>query len=139
MHELGLAAALAEWLEQQVGKKHGLQTEFIHDGQRLPPDQDMRAILFRSTRELLTNVVKHAQANRVIVRLEDAGTLVRIVVKDDGVGFDVDAASDVMVREAGFGLFSIQERMADLGGSLEITSEPGQGCTAILTAPATID
>ena len=139
MNELGLAAALSEWLEEQVGKRHGLQTEFIHDGQRLLLDDDMRAMLFRSGRELLTNVVKHAQAKRVTVRLEYEGTLVRIVVEDDGVGFDVDAMPEAMEREGGFGLFSIQERMADLGGSLEITSEPGQGCTAILTAPTTID
>ena len=138
MNELGLGAALREWLEDQVGKKHGLQTEFIYDGKRFPLDDDMRAILFRCTRELLTNVVKHAQARQVTVRLERAGTLVRIVVEDDGIGFDADAIPETMEREGGFGLFSIQERMADLGGSLEIRSRPGQGCTAILTAPATI-
>ena len=55
------------------------------------------------------------------------------------IGYDVDATPEAMEREGGFGLFSIQERMADLGGSLEMRSEPGQGCTAILTAPATID
>ena len=139
MNELGLGAALGEWLDDQVGKKYGLQTEFIYDGKRFPLDDDMRAILFRCTRELLTNVIKHAQARRATVRLEDDGPLVRIVVEDDGIGYDLDATPDTMEREAGFGLFSIQERMADLGGSLEMRSEPGQGCTAILTAPAKID
>ncbi len=139
MDEIGLAAALAEWLEEQVARKHGLRTEFINDGQRLPLDDDMRAMLYRSTRELLTNVVKHAQATRVKVRLEGEGSRVRIVVEDDGIGFDAGARPRVMEREGGFGLFSIQERMADLGGSLEIRSEPGQGCVATLTSPATIE
>jgi PAS domain S-box-containing protein len=139
MHELGLAFALKEWLEDQVGKKQGLQTEFVHDGQRLPLDDDVMAILFRSARELLTNVVKHARAQRVVVRLERKGEEVRIVVQDDGVGFDVQALPGAVDREGGFGLFSIQERMSDLGGALEITSAPGQGCTAVLTAPLLVD
>jgi PAS domain S-box-containing protein len=138
MDEVGLAAALEEWMEEQVGKKYGLQTEFVHDGQRPHLDDDVRAILFRSVRELLTNVVKHAQATRVLVRLEGEGALVRIVVEDDGIGCDVDALPRAMEREDGFGLFSIQERMADLGGSLEIATEPGKGCKAVLTAPTAI-
>jgi PAS domain S-box-containing protein len=138
MNELGLAAALEEWLEEQVGKKHGIQTEFTHDGQQLKLDYDMRAILFRSVRELLANVVRHARARQVSVRLEGKGTIVRIVVKDDGVGFDVAAIQEAVRRGGGFGLFSIQERMADLGGSLEVSSEQGQGCTATLTAPTRI-
>ena len=84
MNELGLGAALREWLEDQVGKKHGLQTAFFYDGKRFPLDDDMRAILFRCSRELLTNVVKHAQAKQVTVRLEGDGALVRIAVEDDG-------------------------------------------------------
>lgn len=138
MNEVGLAAALEEWLENQVGKKHGLQVELIHDGRRLPFDDDVRAMLFRSVRELLTNVVKHAQARSVVVHLEGGGTLARIVVEDDGIGFDVDALPKATERGGGFGLFSIQERMAALGGSLELISGPGQGCKAILIAPGTL-
>jgi PAS domain S-box-containing protein len=137
LDELGLAAALAEWLDERVGRKYGLVTEFVHDGQGLLLDDDLTAILFRSTRELLANVIKHAQARHVIVHLDEEETLVRIVVQDDGIGFDVDTIQMTMDRSGGFGLFSIRERMADLGGSLEIASEPGQGCTAILTVPTT--
>ena len=129
MNEIGLAAAISEWLEEQIGKRHGLKTECIDDGQKKPLDDDMRAILFRNVRELLTNVVKHAQASKVTVRLEQADAGLKVIVQDEGVGFDPRAAS------RGFGLFSIQERMADLGGSLEIVSEPGKGCTAIMIAP----
>jgi PAS domain S-box-containing protein len=139
LNQVGLAPALEEWLEEQVSKKHGIQAELIHDGRRLPLDDDVRTILFRSVRELLTNVVKHARAKSVIVRLEEEGTFSRIVVEDDGIGFDVDALPRETERGRGFGLFSIEERMAALGGSLEIISGPGRGCRAILTAPATIE
>jgi PAS domain S-box-containing protein len=139
LDEVGLAAGLSEWLQEQVARKHGIETEFIHDGRQVLLDDDVRAMVFRSVRELLTNVVKHAQAKRVMVRLEGEGTQVRIVVEDDGLGFDTNAVPKTMGREGGFGLFSIQERMAALGGSLALTSEPGQGCKAVLTAPATID
>jgi PAS domain S-box-containing protein len=138
MNEVGLAAALEEWLENQVGKKHGIQVKLVHDGQRLPLDDDVRAMLFRSVRELLTNVVKHAQAKSVIVHLEGEGSMVRVTVEDDGVGFDVAALPKATERGSGFGLFSIQERMAALGGSLEVIYEPGQGCRTILTTPGTI-
>ena len=91
-------------------------------------------------RELLINVVKHARANKVSVRLEDRNTSIRVIVEDDGVGFEphevvIHAGSKI----GGFGLFSIDELMADLGGNLKIVSEPGKGCTAILSAPISVD
>jgi PAS domain S-box-containing protein len=134
LNEIGLAAAISEWLEEQVEKKHGLQTEFICDDQEPELDEDMRAILFRNVRELLNNVVRHAGANKVSVRMERVGDTAIVVIQDDGVGFDTRAASEATDRKGGFGLFSIRERMLDLGGALEIVSEPGQGCMAIMTA-----
>ena len=120
--------------------------QIIPPGETLPPmltadelktplDEDTRAILFRNVRELLTNVVKHARAKEVSVRMEVERDTLRIVVKDDGAGFDVHAAAKDPNREGGFGLFSIRERMADLDGSLEIESEPGLGCAAVLVVP----
>jgi len=139
MNELGLAAALSEWLEEQLQKRYGLKTEFVDECGRVPLSDDVRAILFRSVRELLTNVVKHAHANEVTVSLKCVGACVRIIIQDDGAGFDPAAASEMTDRESGFGLFSIRERMTDLGGSLEIVSEPGKGCKAILTAPLVLE
>ena len=138
MNEIGLAAAISEWLEEQVGKRYGLKTDFVDQVHRVPLTDDVRAILFRNVRELLTNVVKHAHAQTVSVRLErDDGNL-RMVIQDDGVGFSADAASRKVGDAGGFGLFSIEERMADLGGSFEVASEPGKGCTAILTMPLSV-
>ena len=99
----------------------------------MPLDDDVRAVLFRNTRELLTNVVKHAQAKTVAVRMESTGEALRITIEDDGVGLDPDNAADT--AGGGFGIFSIRERMLDLGGSLEIVTARGKGCKATLVMP----
>ncbi len=70
MNEIGLGAAISEWLEEQIEKRHGLKTEFsdtIEKEHRKALDDNVRALLFRNVRELLTNVVKHARAKKVSV------------------------------------------------------------------------
>lgn len=135
LNEIGLGAAISEWLELEVEKKHGLKTEFIDHSSNIMLDEDVRAILFRNVRELLINVVRHAGAGKVSVRLEAAGDKINLIVEDNGVGFDPDAALREAERDAGFGLFSIQERMSDMVGAFVIESEPGHGCKAILSMP----
>jgi PAS domain S-box-containing protein len=142
MHESGLSSAISEWLEFQIEERHSLKTEVIDNiphNRRKTLDLNVRTILFRNVRELLVNVVKHARANKVSVRLEDRNTSIRIIVEDDGIGFDPGAATQAGSKTGGFGLFSIEELMTDLGGNLKIVSEPGEGCTAILSAPFSAD
>jgi PAS domain S-box-containing protein len=142
MHEIGLCSAISEWLEVQIGNRHGLKTEFIDnlpDNRKKTLDSNVRTILFRNVRELLVNVVKYARANKVSVRIEDRSSSIRIIVEDDGIGFDPPAVIYAGSKIGGFGLFSVKELMADLGGSLRIVSEPGKGCTAILSAPFGVD
>ena len=129
---------ISEWLEEHIEKRHGLKTELIsniRDDLRKALGENVRALLFRNVRELLTNVIKHARATKVSVYLTDEGAELKIVIEDDGVGFDLEAAKTKGKEDRSFGLFSIQERMTDLGGSFEIQSEPGKGCKAILTLP----
>jgi signal transduction histidine kinase len=132
MNEIGISAAISEWLAEQIQKKHGLKTEFIDEYGRVPLDDDVRAMLFRSVRELLTNVVKHAQAKKVTVDIKTTDSSLNIMVQDDGVGLDYEKES---AKIGHFGLFSIRERMSDLGGSLEIVSEPGRGTKVTLSVP----
>ncbi|KPK53908.1 MAG: hypothetical protein AMS22_06680 [Thiotrichales bacterium SG8_50] len=135
LKELGLAKAIAAWLRDQIGKPYNLETDFLDDGQEKPLKEDEQVILFRNVRELLANVVRHAQATEIRVSIEREVANIIITVQDDGIGFDPGSALQYEYSEDGFGLFSIQERMADFGGSLEIISAPGMGCTAVLTAP----
>jgi signal transduction histidine kinase len=67
--------------------------------------------------------------------METSGDMLRIMVEDDGVGFDPETLASRPNHEGAFGLFSIRERMADLGGALEIESEPGKGTKATLIVP----
>ncbi|HID28946.1 MAG TPA: PAS domain S-box protein, partial [Desulfobacterales bacterium] len=138
MNELGLGAAILEWLEDYIGRRYGLKTEFIDeidDSLRKTLDDHVRAILFRNVRELLANVVKHAHANWVRVSMAQAEGSMRIVVQDDGVGFNAREISRTAGMKGSYGLFSVEEHMTNLGGSLEIVSEPGKGCKAILMVP----
>lgn len=139
MSKLGLVAALSEWTTEHVHKRFGLEAEVVShleaaDAEGL--DDLTRTLLFRNARELLANVVKHARATRVQVLLQRVGDTLELVVRDDGQGCDKAETLKTAGGEGGFGLFSIRERMADLGGALEIDSEPGQGFTAILVIPS---
>jgi PAS domain S-box-containing protein len=135
LYELGFETAVSEWLTDQIQKKHGITVEFEDDGKPKPLDDDVRILLFRDVRELLTNVAKHSGAGKVKVSIRKVGSEIHICVEDDGWGFDTKKAAATAVKEGGFGLFSIRERLGQLGGRLEIESEPGYGTKATLIAP----
>ena len=135
LYELGFEAAVAEWLTDQIQEKHEIRTEFEDDGQQKPLDDDIRVLLFRNVRELLINVVKHAQANKVRVSIRKIKDNICISVKDDGVGFDPVEVTSMATKKAEFGLFSIRERLEQLGGLIEIDSKPGRGSKITMTAP----
>jgi len=135
LYELGLEKAVAEWLIEQIEKRYSIKTEFEDDVQPKPLDDDMRVLLFRNVRELLINVVKHANARKVRVSISRAKNQIYVVVEDDGVGFDPSEAASRTGPAAGFGLFSIRERLGELGGHLEIESTMGQGSKITMTAP----
>ena len=123
LNEIGLEAALTDWVENEIVERHGLEAKVVDDGKGKPLSKDVGGLLFRNIRELLTNVLRHANASTVVVRLARVGDTIRVSVEDDGDGMDVAATVRNVRREGGFGLFSIQERMSDLGGSLEIVSQ----------------
>ena len=135
LNELGLAAAISEWMDEYVVKKHGLEARFFDHTQEFLLNTDLRAILFRNVRELLTNALKHARAKTISVWLETTAEGLEITIQDDGVGFDPSICQRNGDDCGGFGLFSIQERMTDLGGKLMISSQPGAGCTVVLGFP----
>jgi signal transduction histidine kinase len=135
MNEMGLSAAISDWLEDYLERRYGLETHLIDKNGEITLDGDLRALLFRNVRELFTNIIKHANAKKVEVRLEHTSDVYRISISDDGIGFDNDQVSRDVKTKQGFGLFSIRERMADLGGSLEIRSQPGNGTTIIMSVP----
>ena len=135
LYEFGFEQAVAEWLNEQVEKKHGIATELEDDGLPKQLDDDIRVILFRNVRELLINVVKHARAKKVKVSIQKVDNRIRVSVEDDGVGFESARAESLITKKEAFGLFSIRERLESLGGNLEIKSSPGCGCRITITSP----
>ncbi|MBN2590207.1 MAG: PAS domain S-box protein [Sedimentisphaerales bacterium] len=135
LHELGFERAVAAWLEDEVQGKHQIKTEFKSDGLLKPLDEDICVLLFRSVREILFNVIKHAQANKVKVFVRVIDNNIKIQVEDDGVGFKPDEVAANAFVQSKFGLFSIQERLEHFGGNIEIDSNPGGGCRITLIAP----
>jgi signal transduction histidine kinase len=114
---------------------------FLHDRvrQTLAICKDVAVLLFQTVRELLVNVVKHAQAQKVTVAIGRNGGNVQITVEDDGVGFDPSDISSRWNRNGGFGLFSIRERLGHLGGQLKVRSKSGHGTRVSLVAPLKCD
>ena len=132
---LGFEAAVGEWLTGQIQEKHGIECRFEDDGQPKPLDDDVQLILFRDVRELLMNVVKHARAKKVKVSIGRDGEQICVGVEDDGVGFDSAEAATTVHKRDEFGLFSIRERLEEMGGHLEIRSHLGHGTRIAMTAP----
>ncbi|MDX1953086.1 MAG: PAS domain S-box protein [Verrucomicrobiota bacterium] len=134
LYELGLVPAV-EWLARKFKQEHGLSMRFQDDGQPKPLDEDFRIVLFQAVRELLVNVVKHAHATHAQVLIRRDSDAIRILIEDDGLGFD---PATIQVRSdsgSGFGLFNIRERVEYLGGQVKIRSEEGRGTRITLIAP----
>ena len=135
LFEKGLVAGL-EWLVRQMQEKHRLRVRLRADEFPDLASEHLRTFLYEAVRELLFNTVKHAGAGEAEIRLSRAdGERVRIVVQDNGDGFDPNLLEARQGQAGGFGLFSIRERLAYLGGSLEVESAPGKGSRFTLVAP----
>lgn len=134
LYELGLEAAL-EWLVEQFQNQNGLTIRFYSDPAPKPLDNALRVLIFQASRELLFNVVKHAQASRVDVAIGRNSDTVRVRIEDDGIGFDALSVNSLAYKSKGFGLFSIRERLRHIGGRLEIDSKIDQGTRVTLISP----
>ena len=131
LDELGLRAAL-ESLGEQFSKRHGLAVALQADDGIPEFSVTVSVLLFQSVRELLFNALKHANATRVDVRLEQRHGEVTIVVDDDGRGLPAEGDSS---EGSGFGLDSIRRRLEGLGGQLLTGASPQGGASFRLTVP----
>ena len=134
LHTFGLEAAIEE-LGDQFAQHEGFKFRFEATEEKLPLTEQIKTLLYRAARELLMNIAKHADAHNVSVQINRTDNSIRIRVADDGRGFDVSAMRDVTGEKQGFGIFSIRERLTNVGGSFHIASEPGKGTEIILIAP----
>ena len=127
----GRVAAL-EWLAERFFARHGLEVAVVSTTELEPADSTVAVALYRSVRELLFNVVKHAETGHAAVQVHNPmENLLEIIVEDHGRGFD--AAAVEHAADGGFGLFGVRQRMARVGGSAQLSSRPGSGTWVRLT------
>ncbi len=134
LYELGLVAAI-DWLAEQFQIKHNMKCKVESDNKPKPLSQDIEIVLFRSVRELLVNIVKHAQAGKVKITIRVNKKNLRLRVTDDGIGFTQETRANRAYKDHQFGLFNITERIRHLGGQLEVDSQIGRGTMVTLVAP----
>jgi PAS domain S-box-containing protein len=131
--DLGLVAAI-EWLCQDFDRINLLPCKLDAQGD-LAVDDERAVVIFRIAQESLTNITRYARASRVAVSLGRHGHDLRLEVRDNGCGFDVQAAG----QSRSFGLLGMRERARALGGVLDIVSTPGRGTAVTLTIPYVTD
>jgi two-component system sensor histidine kinase DegS len=120
-----------------LGERHLLPVSFEQHGEGDPEavPEPVRVALFRILQESLNNAWKHAGANQVEVDLELQPEHMRLAVEDDGAGFEVSKYLGPYVDLGKLGLAGMRERATEVGGTLQILSEPGRGTKIIVDVP----
>jgi two-component system sensor histidine kinase UhpB len=122
LDDLGLVPALRWYLDQQA-QRAGLRVEFFADPALERVDAAIETACFRVAQEALTNVLRHARAQTVSVELHRTAEALHLMVRDNGIGFDVVTAQ----QRSSLGLHGMRERVALVGGELDCKSAPGRG------------
>jgi len=134
LDDLGLSQAI-DWYAKDYLVKRGINAKIEVIGPKKKLASNIETVLFRITQEALTNVVKHADASQVTVRLQLINSMVKVQVEDNGKGFNVEEALTRSGGQQSLGLHGMLERAALLGGTLNIQSQPGQGTCLSVEIP----
>jgi signal transduction histidine kinase len=132
LHGEGLVEAV-QWLAAQMEEQYGLRVDTQSSSTRFPLEERIRVLVFYAIRELLFNIVKHAESMEAAVRFEFFDSHLRVSVKDHGKGF---ASEEVMSNpKLAHGLLMIRHRLNLMGCSLQVRSEPGEGTEVTIEVP----
>jgi signal transduction histidine kinase len=126
LDDLGLVAAL-RWYVDRYSQRTGLTTAFRVTGSLPPLPANVATACFRIVQEALTNVARHAQAQRVTVALKPQAEALHLLIEDDGIGFDVEAARVHALQGSSLGLLGMEERARLVEGHLALHSTPASG------------
>ncbi len=134
LDDFGLAAAVRLQVEELEKQGWHIDYEEALGDERLNPE--IETALYRVTQEALTNVQKHAQTTRAHIKLTYLRRKVRLEVRDEGCGFDPSMSKEKGIgRGEKVGLAGMRERVALLGGAIEIISQPGSGTSLVAEVP----
>jgi len=130
LDDFGLAAAI-EWQADTFRSRTGIDCRLVNDGYEPELTKDQATALFRIFQELLTNIIRHAEAKEVIVRLEKQDGELRLQVEDNGRGI----TEDEIHSPHAFGLLGIRERLYPLNGQVVFKGRPGHGTRVTIHLP----
>jgi signal transduction histidine kinase len=119
--DLGLAPAL-QWQARHFTKRTGIRVNLNLEGSFEGVPEAQRMCIYRVVQETLTNSARHSEARNIDVHLRDSASALDVRVQDDGRGFQ-----PLITRHGGLGLIGMEERVRELGGKLQIESQPGGG------------
>jgi NarL family two-component system sensor histidine kinase LiaS len=123
-----LAQAIPELVEEMKAK---VPVDIAIDMEEdLPLNKGVENHLFRIVQEALSNTLRHAKATKMDIVLQRRGDTVRLGIKDNGIGFDT-----LVKKQASYGMTNMEERVNELGGSLNIASAPGKGTRIEIRVP----
>ena len=125
LDDLGLAPAL-RWMLDDSATRAGISSEFFCDPDLRRADVESETACYRVASEAVSNVVRHAKAGKVWLELLNAGKALQLLVRDNGIGFDVADAEKRVTRDR-LGLVGMRERAIAVGGQFECKSAPGHG------------
>jgi signal transduction histidine kinase len=126
LDDLGLQAALS-WLARTISESSGVSIEIECEAQYPDPQGEIATLCFRLVQESLNNVVKHAKASNVLIKISVKGKFLSLLVVDDGIGCNPEDAIAKDSAGSSTGIGSMRERVALFGGQLNLISSPGDG------------
>lgn len=134
LEDLGLVAAM-QYLVNRLGQSEGIEATLEVEGEVDDLSADMEVAIYRILQETLNNVKKHADATEVKVVAQFTKSQVKLIVRDNGQGFDVPESLTDFANDGNFGMMGLQERAQLFGGHLNVQSGVGQGTVIRLVMP----
>jgi len=134
LDNLGLIAALRSYVGQQ-SRLAGVNGWFESRGDEGKLHHDIENTAFRIVQEAVTNILRHARCKNIWVRAERQQNELCLSIRDDGQGFDIERARSNAVSGTSFGLLNMEERALLVGGSMDISSAPGEGTEIVMHLP----
>lgn len=131
VHDQGLSNTFKDYFNEYEAK-YDFVIDYVVFGQQRQYDLALEVGLFRLVQEAITNVRKHAGVNKALVKMEDSGSLLTVVIKDEGCGFD---PNEISKHRESYGIMGMKERVQLFGGELQILSQPGEGTQIIIKVP----
>ncbi len=126
LDDLGIVSALRWYIDRQA-QRAGFEAQFLATPPELRLPADLETTCFRIVQEALTNVVRHAHAQRVRIEIRKQPEVLLLTVLDDGIGFDLREVGQRSAGDTSLGLLGMHERVQLVGGRIEISSHPEWG------------